>query len=511
MKKTRKYKKTRKILKGGLFFKKKKKPTDKGGPDRPRNQGGPDRPRNQGGPEGPPKRTFTQKIKDTFKKKPTDKPTDKPETSIYDPAKRTTAQKITDTFKRKDTTGKPNPHKEGTPEHINKKQDNEKVKQQEGHKKDRDDMDAKHKKEMDDEPDPVKREALKKKQDDEKAALNKKQDDERQALRKKHDDEQEDFKKKAKKDEGPPGGPPQMPGMVPPLMPGMPGYVGQNNYPVGPDGLPLGPDGLPMGPENYDPNGYVTPDGTGGRGTGPNGEDCVRISEDGICTLADGTMIMPDGSTILPDGTVIPPGGRNSSRGRNSSMGRNVGFQSSSSFSKANIQNAANLCRSVGIDSKILGNGEFVMNCPIEIDNNEYSGPKTPYQYKIPFEVDARSRFLVTQFMTHSPSSGFRYYKVYGRDPQEIEKSIQTFSKFQETINSPRGKFIGSLKEEISRLKSSLEKTQGELEDLENEFDGLESTYKESAADYIQLLQGKVASLSEQLAAAQRIRSKGMK
>jgi len=189
----------------------------------------------------------------------------------------------------------------------------------------------------------------------------------------------------------------------------------------------------------------------------------------------------------------------------------NVGFISQTAFSKANIQNAANICRSVGIDSKILGNGEFVMNCPIEIDNNEYTGPKTPYQYKIPFEVDARSRFLITQFMTHSPSSGFRYYKVYGKNPQEIEKSIQIFSKFQETINSPRGKFIGSLKEEISVLKSSLEKTQGELEDLENNFEELEPTYKENAADYIQLLQGKVASLSEQLAAALRIRSKGMK
>ena len=93
----------------------------------------------------------------------------------------------------------------------------------------------------------------------------------------------------------------------------------------------------------------------------------------------------------------------------------------------------------------------------------------------------------------------------------EIEKSIQLFSKFQETINSPRGKFIGSLKEEISVLKSSLEKTQGELEDLENDFEELEPTYKENAADYIQLLQAKVASLSEQLAAALRIRSRGMK
>jgi predicted nuclease with TOPRIM domain len=67
------------------------------------------------------------------------------------------------------------------------------------------------------------------------------------------------------------------------------------------------------------------------------------------------------------------------------------------------------------------------------------------------------------------------------------------------------------LKDEINRLKSSLEKTQGELEDLEGEFENLEPTYKQNAADYIKLLQGTVAALSEQLAAAERIRSKGMK
>ena len=298
-----------------------------------------------------------------------------------------------------------------------------------------------------------------------------------------------------------PGGPMGLGYMGGPDGPGGPNMFDQFGNPLGPDGNPLGPDGSD-GSDGSEGRYSVTPDGTGGPGTGPNGEDCVRISEDGICTLADGTQILPDGTTILPDGRRIPPGGPG---------GMGMSASARSAFSKANIQNAANLCRSVGINGKILGNGDFVMNCPIEIDNNEYNGPKVPYQYKIPFEVDARSRFLVTQFMTHSPSSGFRYYKVYGKDPREIEKSIQLFSRFQETINSPRGKFIGSLKDEISRLKSNLEKTQGELEDLEGEFENLEPTYKQNAADYIKLLQGKVASLSEQLAAAQRIRSKGMK
>ena len=370
-------------------------------------------------------------------------------------------------------------------------------------------MNARHKKEMDNEPDPVKREALKKKHDEERENLRKKHDDEKERLRKKHDDEQEDFKKRAQDNPANPSTPQA------PMLPGAIGTTGALATSAAALANGLGDFGNGNSNENnssergsnwnsdggpdWDPN-----DGPDDRNPrGPNGEECVDISEDGVCTLADGRLVMPDGSIVLPDGTVIPPG----ENGYNS----NVGFMSQSEFSKINIQNAANICRSVGIDSKILGNGEFVMNCPIEIDNNEYSGPKTPYQYKIPFEVDARSRFLITQFMTHSPSSGFRYYKVYGKNPQEIEKSIQLFSKFQETINSPRGKFIGSLKEEISVLKSSLEKTQGELEDLENDFEELEPTYKENAADYIQLLQAKVASLSEQLAAALRIRSRGMK
>ena len=406
-------------------------------------------------------------------------------------------------------------------------QASDKNKQANRHNNEKEAMAKKHKDEMDAATTPEQKAALKKKHDDEKAALSKKQNDEKNTLARKHKDEErqrradeEAIAKKKKdddddgKDKGTGQGSPQlsigsMPGMS--GMSGMSGMFGnfgtdQFGNPLGPDGNPLGPDGNPLGPDgSYGPDGRysVTPDGTGGPGTGPNGEDCVRISEDGICTLADGTQILPDGTTILPDGTRIPSGGPGG-------PGR-MGMNTRSAFSKANIENAANLCRSVGINGKILGNGDFVMNCPIEIDNNEYNGPKVPYQYKIPFEVDARSRFLVTQFMTHSPSSGFRYYKVYGKDPREIEKSIQIFSRFQETINSPRGKFIGSLKDEISRLKSSLEKTQGELEDLEGEFENLEPTYKQNAADYIKLLQGKVASLSEQLAAAQRIRSKGMK
>jgi hypothetical protein len=404
----------------------------------------------------------------------------------------TGAKKFGNLFRRKDSTGRPNPNKQGTKKYMDKRQENEKASLAKSHKKESDDMDARHKREMDNETDPVKRDALKKKQDDEKGELNKRHNSEKDDLRKRHNDEQDDFRKSS--GPGGPGGPPQLSlgapgglslsgpgGIGMPSVPGMPGFPGAGNM---------------FGPQDFDENGRLIGDGTGGLGTGPNGEDCMRISPDGICTLEDGTQILPDGSTILPDGTRIlpdgteePPGGVGA-RGYGTNIGD--GYYGST------------------VSSDVL-QGEIVPGVPIEIKDSTYTGPRDrPFQYKIPFEKDGITGMLKTQFMIRNPR-GYKYYLVYGQSIEDIENTIKKFAMIVKSQDSPRGDYITSLKTLSAKLKSEIESTEATVDVLENNFDDIETEDRDKAADTLKLMQARLEGLVQQLAGVERIRSRGFK
>jgi hypothetical protein len=153
--------------------------------------------------------------------------------------------------------------------------------------------------------------------------------------------------------------------------------------------------------------------------------------------------------------------------------------------------------------------GEIVPGIPIEIEPDEYYGPKRPFVYGA-MNKDAKSGFLTTQFMTRT-GKGSKFYNIYGSSIDEIEQAIKGFQVFSLKRDSPHGEFVESLDDLVDKLEGNIKRTKSDADRLMRAFEDLEPIHRNINVKYLDLLDSRAKILIEQLAAAKALQDKGIR
>ena len=365
------------------------------------------------------------------------------------------------------------------------------------------------------------REALQKKQQKETDNLDTKQTKETKTKKKKQEDEEEARDRELRKTSSSSGDIPNPTGAVqtglssaqlaqlqqqqqqqqyfggPGAYPGMPLYLGGPGGPGAYPGGPVGPGFYPGGPGGTNRDTRFSFDNSNSNNTNENGSNGYNSNSRGPGA----------------NGGPRANGGPGAAYGRNSSYGNSRGaMYSSANGRETNAASSLSSLSKRGIFSVNEGvvRGTIVPGVPLEIEYEEYTGPKKPFIYKIPLEKDAESGMLITQFSADT-SKGTRFYLLYGISVPQIEKIIKDFAVYQREVDSPKGEFITALRDTIIETKSDLEKVGSQASKLLEELDDLNPDERPKYAQVLQILEGRKNSLEDALSASIRVRNSGVK
>ena len=153
--------------------------------------------------------------------------------------------------------------------------------------------------------------------------------------------------------------------------------------------------------------------------------------------------------------------------------------------------------------------GEILPGVPMEIEPEEYNGPKVPFQYGNIYK-DAKTGFLTTQFMTRT-GKGSKFYSIYGSSITEIDQAIKGFQIFSIKRDSPHGDFVEVLEDLVDKLESNIKRSQSDADRLMQSFEDLEPIHREINVKFLDLIDARTKVLIEQLAAAKSLQSQGIR
>ena len=158
--------------------------------------------------------------------------------------------------------------------------------------------------------------------------------------------------------------------------------------------------------------------------------------------------------------------------------------------------------------------GEVVPGEAIEISSDEWEAirdkPNEPFQATIPFIKDFKTGFLIARFFTQSPD-GYKYWKIAGTTPNNINNSIKKFITYFERMYSVQGSFNTVVLSTIKDTKVELETIEGHIETLKNKMGSVKTDDINKDIQVIELLEDRKRNLLEELDAAIRIKGLGFK
>lgn len=153
--------------------------------------------------------------------------------------------------------------------------------------------------------------------------------------------------------------------------------------------------------------------------------------------------------------------------------------------------------------------GEILPGVPMEIEPEEYNGPKVPFQYGNIYK-DAKTGFLTTQFMTRT-GKGSKFYSIYGSSITEIDQAIKGFQVFSIKRDSPHGDFVEAIEDLVDKLESNIKRSQSDADRLMQSFEDLEPIHRNINVKYLDLVDARTKVLIEQLAAAKSLQAQGIR
>jgi hypothetical protein len=153
--------------------------------------------------------------------------------------------------------------------------------------------------------------------------------------------------------------------------------------------------------------------------------------------------------------------------------------------------------------------GEIIPGVPMEIEPEEYNGPKVPFQYGSIYK-DAKTGFLTTQFMTRT-GKGAKFYNIYGSSITEIDQSIKGFQIFSIKRDSPHGDFVEAIEDLVDKLESNIKRSQSDADRLMQSFEDLEPIHRDVNVKYLDLVDARTKVLIEQLASAKSLQAQGIR
>jgi len=401
-----------------------------------------------------------------------------------------------------------------TQQHNNERADlknqhqNEKNNLSNKHQNEKDNLNKKHANEMAKAKTPQEKAALQKKHDRENAALNKKHQNETNKLNNKHQNEVNKMNERHNKEQraaaaaaaksnsgqGILGAASSIQGMIPtstgpgnggPTNTG-PTNTGYGPTNTGPTNTGYGPTNTGYGPTNEGPtNGGPTNEGPTNEGPTNEGPTISpnNIPEDSS-VASNGTLLDADGNPVLD------------ANGRPIKVKKATSRRSMPGLPASISSISANNTRGIKLPGKA-----------IEISPKEYKAESLeldPYVISWPPKLDTESGLLVAYF-TAQVGDAYKYYKIYGQTPQQIEEYVNSFHAEMNAEYSPQANFNTSLNKTTKEVKNSIETLDLQIDKLKGSFKKAPANAKQKNAQIIELLEDRRERLTGELNAALRV------